>query len=270
MGESPLKGRSVVIIGGTTGLGLSAARACAKAGASLVLVGRNPDSAAEAAEELGGKAQTLIGDAADPETATKAVQLAVDVYGRFDALYHVAGGSGRNAGDGPLHEITDEGWDATLDMNLKSLFLSNRAAVRQFLKQGSGGAILNMSSVLGDHPSPRYFTTHAYAAAKSAVFGFTKSIAAYYAPDGIRGNVICPGLVETPMSERAMKNDGIQAFIKTKQPLDGGRAGIPADLDDAVVFFLSEASRFVTGQILAVDGGWSVSEGHIAGHGENS
>src|SRR5207249_5239487 len=103
-----------------------------------------------------------------------------------------AGGSGRKHGDGPLHELTDDGWRATLDLNLTSLMLSNRAAVRQFLSQRTGGAILNMGSVLGWSPSPRHFATHAYAAAKAAVIGFSKSIAAHYAPQDIRVNVIAP------------------------------------------------------------------------------
>jgi NAD(P)-dependent dehydrogenase (short-subunit alcohol dehydrogenase family) len=191
--------------------------------------------------------------------------MARSVFGRFDGLYHVAGGSGRSVGDGPLHEITDVGWDATVDLNLKSLFLSNRAAVRGFLDQGGGGTILNMSSVLAKYPSPRYFATHAYAAAKSAVFGLTRSAASYYATEGIRFNVICPGLVETPMSRRASGDDEIVRFIRTKQPLEGGRVGLATDLDEAVLFFLSDASRYVTGQILAVDGGWSVNEGQIDG-----
>jgi len=133
------------------------------------------------------------------------------------------------------------------------------------MAQGGGGTILNMSSVLGDHPSPRHFATHAYAAAKSGVFGFTRSVAAYYADQGIRCNVICPGLVETPMSRRATGDEEILRFIRTKQPLEHGRAGLPSDLDEAVLFFLSDASRYVTGQVLAVDGGWSVSEGQIDG-----
>ncbi len=252
-----------MIVGGTSGLGLSAARACVQSGARLVLVGRNPDSASSAGEELGPAVRTMTADACDPATAPEAISLAVSTFGRFNGLYHVAGGSGRRAGDGPLHEITDAGWDSTLDMNLKSLFLSNRAAVRRFLDQGTGGSILNMSSVLGQSPSPRYFATHAYAAAKSAVFGFTRSVAAYYAPHGIRCNVLCPGLVETPMSQRAMTDENILRFLRTKQPLEGGRTGLGADLDEAVVFFLSDGARNVTGQILAIDGGWSVSEGQI-------
>ena len=263
MGDTRLQGRSVVIVGGTTGLGISAARACVEAGARLILVGRSTESAEAAKSELGSAVHIVIGDATHSQTATRAIELAVSKHGGLHALYHVAGGSGRRAGDGPLHEITDAGWNTTLDLNLNSMFLSNRAAVRQYLAQGTGGTILNMSSVLGVHPSPHYFATHAYAAAKSAVFGFTRSVAAYYADKSIRCNVICPGLVETPMSRRAMEDEEILRFIRTKQPLDGGRSGHATDLDEAVLFFLSDASKYVTGQILSVDGGWSVSEGQF-------
>jgi len=175
----------------------------------------------------------------------------------------VAGGSGRRFGDGPLHEVTDEAWQATLELNLTSLFYSNRAAVRQFLRQKAGGSILNLGSVVAFSPSPRYFATHAYAAAKAAIIGLTRSCAGLYAPQGIRFNVIAPGLIATPMSERAQGSSEIQQFIRSKQPLDSGRIGKPDDLDAAAVFFMSDASKFVTGQVLAVDGGWSVTEGQI-------
>ena len=259
--SSRLAEKVVVIVGGTAGLGLSAARACLDAGARLVCVGRNRETVAAAQAELGEQALVLVGDARDPAAAANAIAEAGRVFGGFHALYHVAGGSGRRAGDGPLHEISDAGWTETLNLNLTSLFYSNRAAVRQFLAQGTGGSVLNIGSVLGFSPSPRYFGTHAYAAAKSAVIGLTKSSAAYYAPQNIRFNLIVPALVDTPMAQRATQNREIIDFIATKQPLDGGRVGVPSDLDSAAIFFLSDESKFITGQALAVDGGWSVTEG---------
>jgi NAD(P)-dependent dehydrogenase (short-subunit alcohol dehydrogenase family) len=259
-----LTGKTIVVIGGTTGLGLSAARAFVEHGARVVVVGRNPASVSAAQQELGKPALATSADAVDSATAPRAIETAVRELGGFHGLYHVAGGSGRKMGDGPLHEMADEGWRATMDLNLTSLVYSNRAAVRQFLAQGTGGSILNMSSVLGWSPSPRHFATHAYAAAKSAIIGFTKSIAAFYAGNNIRCNVLAPALIETPMSERAAQDEDIQSFIKTKQPLDGGRIGQPADLDAAAVYFMSDASRFTTGQVLAVDGGWCVSEGQTS------
>ncbi len=257
----PLENKVVVVIGGTTGLGLSAARAFVNAGAAVVVVGRNADSARGAQERLGSGARAVTGDASLPDTAARAIEEALSAFGQFHGLYHVAGGSGRRMGDGPLHEITDEGWRATFDLNLTSLFYSNRAAVRQFLAQKTGGSILNMGSVLGWSPSPKYFATHAYAATKSALIGLTKSSAAHYAPNNIRFNVLAPALVETPMAKRAAEDEGILFFIATKQPLDGGRIGRPEDLDAAAVYFLSDGSKFTTGQVLAVDGGWCVSEG---------
>lgn len=261
--EKSLDGKNLVIVGGTTGIGFSAARAFTASGARVVLVGRSEESAREAKKMLGNQAEILTGDAAHPSTSAGAINLCIEKFGGFHGLYHVAGGSGRKMGDGPLHELTLDGWNKTLELNLTSLMLSNQAAIRQFLKQHEGGTILNMGSVLGFSPSPEFFSTHAYAAAKSAIIGFTKSVAAYYAKDNIRVNVIAPALVETPMAQRAAEDEEILSFIKSKQPLDGGRIGHPSDLDGLAVYFMSGFSKFTTGQVVAVDGGWSLSEGQI-------
>lgn len=258
---SSLDNKSIVIIGGTTGLGLSAAQAFVAEGAKVVVVGRNPASVEAAEAALGQASHGLAGDATQPQTAAEAIDLAKREFGRFDGLYHVAGGSGRKAGDGPLHEITDDGWAKTIELNLTSVFHSNRAALQAFTALGQAGSILNMTSVLGFSPSPKHFATHAYAAAKAAIIGLTKSTAAHYAVNNIRINAIAPALVDTPMSGRAKENGEIMSFIRDKQPLDGGRIGVPADLDGAAAFLLSDAAKFITGQVLAVDGGWSVSEG---------
>ncbi|MFD2571424.1 SDR family NAD(P)-dependent oxidoreductase [Spirosoma soli] len=258
-----LDNKKIVVIGGTTGMGLSAAMAFVSEGAQVVVVGRNPESCTTAEKQLDGNGLAMSGDASDPQTAQKAITLCQQIFGGFNGLFHVAGGSGRRFGDGPLHDLTLDGWNYTVNLNLTSLMLSNQAAVRAFRAQKSGGSILNMGSVLGSSPSPTYFATHAYAAMKSGVIGFTKSVAAYYANDNIRVNVLAPALVETPMAQRATKDDAIMAFTKTKQPLDGGRIGQPSDLDGAAVYFMSDQSKFTTGQVLTIDGGWSVSEGQI-------
>jgi len=258
-----LKDKSLVIIGGTSGIGLSAAKAFITAGAKVVIVGKDENKLDAAKASLGNSALGLPADATNPDTAQAAINIASKNFGGFHGLYHVAGGSGRKEGDGPVHVISNEGWEYTMNLNLTSLFYSNRAAVRYFLEHKTPGSVLNMSSVLGFSPSPQYFATHAYASAKAAIVGFTKSAAAYYADAGIRFNVLAPALVATPMSQRAQGNAEVLQFIATKQPLDGGRIGRPADLDAAAVYFLSEESKFVTGQVLAVDGGWSVSEGQV-------
>jgi len=256
-----LQNKSIVIIGGTTGLGLSAAKAFVREGANVVVVGRSADSVNEAQQQLGKNSVALAGDATQPGAAQQAIATCIEKFKSFDGLYHVAGGSGRKFGDGPLHELSLEGWNKTFELNLTSLMLSNQAAVQTFLKQKTSGTSLNMGSVLGFSPSPQHFVTHAYAAAKAAVIGFTKSTAAYYAKDNIRINLLAPALVKTPMAQRAANDATILSFIKTKQPLDGGRIGKPEDLDGAAVYFMSDQSRFTTGQVLAIDGGWDLSEG---------
>lgn len=262
--QPPLFDKSIVVIGGTSGIGRSAARAFHATGAKLAIVGLDAASCAEASAEFTSEAIVQCGDACDPATAEKAIAAAIEKYGRLDGLYHVAGGSGRRFGDGPLHELTDEGWNRTLDLNLTSVFNSNRAAIRQFLAQDSGGVIANLASVLAFSPSPTHFATHAYATAKAGIIGLSRSIAAHYAAQNIRVNVIAPGLVDTPMAQRAANDPAIQRFIQTKQPLDGGRMGTTSDLDAAAVFLLSDASGFCTGQVLAIDGGWGVSEGQVS------
>jgi NAD(P)-dependent dehydrogenase (short-subunit alcohol dehydrogenase family) len=254
-----LENKNIVIIGGTTGLGLSAAKAFVVNGANVIVVGRNDDSVTQAKNSLGNNAAAISGDATHPDTAINAIDLCIQKFGRFDGLYHVAGGSGRKMGDGPLHELTLDGWNKTMELNLTSLMLSNQAAIKKFLETKKAGTILNMGSVLGYSPSPQFFSTHAYAAAKAAIIGFTKSIAAYYAKNNIRINVIAPALVETPMAQRAANDEVILNFIKTKQPLDGGRIGQPEDLDGLAIYFMSEQSKFTTGQVIAVDGGWTVA-----------
>jgi len=261
---SLLAGKSIVVIGGTTGIGLSAAKAFVSEGAKIVVVGRNKENVAKVESELRENVQAVSADATHPETAVNAINLCLEKFGNFDGLYHVAGGSGRKMGDGPLHELSLEGWNKTLELNLTSLMLSNQAAVKKFLELKKAGTILNMGSVLGFSPSPKYFSTHAYTAAKSAIIGFSKSVAAYYAKDNIRVNVIAPAVAKTPMAQRAANDEIILSFIKSKQPLDNGRIGKPEDMNGLAVYFMSDQSGFTTGQIIAVDGGWCISEGQYS------
>jgi NAD(P)-dependent dehydrogenase (short-subunit alcohol dehydrogenase family) len=256
-----LSHKAIVIIGGTSGIGLSAAKALEKEGANLVLVGLDEASAEDAKNQFKSNPWIICGDARKEGTASEAIEACLAKFGDFNGIYHVAGGSGRKFGDGPLHELTLEAWNQTLALNLTSVMLSNQAAIQAFQKLAHGGSILNLGSILAFSPSPKYFVTHAYAAAKAAIEGLTLSTAAYYAPQNIRINVLAPALVESPMSMRAMTNSEIMNFSASKMPLDGGRVGHPSDLDQAAVFFLSDDSKFTTGQILHIDGGWHLTEG---------
>lgn len=197
-------------------------------------------------------------DLRDEGAVETAVAGCFERHGRIDGLFNVAGISGRRYGDGPLHEATLEGWQAVMESNTTTGFLLTRSVLRRWLKTGERGAILFMSSVTAFSPEPKHFATHAYAASKGALIALTRGMAAYYAPHGIRVNAIAPGLVRTPMSQRAQGDAGIQEFIRAKQPLSGGMLEA-ADVAAAALFLLGEESRFVTGQVLAVDGGWDVS-----------
>jgi NAD(P)-dependent dehydrogenase (short-subunit alcohol dehydrogenase family) len=257
-----LLGKRCLIVGGTTGLGRAAARRFLEEGATLVIAGRSADKGEEARGELRelGRVAFLPCDAAVPEQVERLFAGAVDFLGGLDVLYHVAGISGRRYGDAPLHECTEEGWHATLEANLTSTFLTNRAAVRRFLQQKGLGVILNMASVLGFSPAPRHFDTFAYTATKGGIISMSRLAAARYAPDGIRVNVLAPGLIDTPMAGRAVGDPAIRHYLRTKQPLKAG-PGQPEDCSDAAVFLCSDAAGFITGTVLPVDGGWCVSEG---------
>ncbi len=259
-----LREKRCLIVGGTTGLGRAAAQRFLEEGARLVIAGRSPDKGAEALAVLAGLGPvTFVAcDAAVTAQVERLYAETVAFLGGLDVLYHVAGISGRRYGDGPLHECTDDGWHATLTANLTSTFLTNRAAVRCFLHQSSPGAILNMASVLGFAPAPHHFDTYAYTATKGGILSMSRLAAARYAPDGIRVNVLAPGLIDTPMAERAVGDPAIRHYLRTKQPLRAG-PGRAEDCSDAAVFLCSDAARFITGAVLPVDGGWCVSEGQV-------
>jgi meso-butanediol dehydrogenase / (S,S)-butanediol dehydrogenase / diacetyl reductase len=193
-----------------------------------------------------------VADLTDDGQAAGAVTAAVERFGRLDAVVCAHGGSGRRFGDGPVDECSEDGWDATLAMNLRSVFLVCRHAVPA-LRAGGGGSIVTVASVLalvGD----RDFATHAYAASKGGLIALTRSMAATYASEGIRCNVVCPGLIETPMSTRAQADPAIRARLGELQPLTGD-FGRPDDVAQAVLYLAT--APFTTGAVLTVDGGWT-------------
>jgi NAD(P)-dependent dehydrogenase (short-subunit alcohol dehydrogenase family) len=168
----------------------------------------------------------------------------------------VAGVSARRFGDGPIDACEEDAWDQVMRINAKSQFLMCKYAVNAMLAGGRGGAIVNLSSVLALVGGDADFATHAYAASKGATISMTKGIAAFYAPQKIRANVICPGLIATGMSARAQGNPRIRERLKQLQPLSGD-FGQPGDVAEAALYLLSDASKFVTGTVLTVDGGWT-------------
>ena len=248
-----LSNKRCLIVGGTGGIGQAAARRFVEEGARVVVAGLE-------APETASAAAFVPCDATDPAQVSQLFEEARRLLGGLDVLYHVAGRSGRRFGDGPLHECTDAGWQATLDANLKSTFLTNRAAVHHYLSEQQPGVILNMASVLALAPSPHFFDTCAYTAAKGGVIAMSRLAAASYAAAGIRVNVLAPGLTDTPMSARALQDEQIRAFLRTKQPLAAG-AVRSDDCAEAAVFLCSDAAHLLTGVVLPIDGGWCVCEG---------
>jgi len=171
----------------------------------------------------------------------------------LDILVCAHGISGRSLGDGPVDTCTEEAWDAVLDANLRSVFVYCKQAI-PLLRAAGGGAIVTVSSVLGLVGGDEDFATHAYAASKAGLIGLTRAMAASYAKDAIRCNVVCPGLIETPMSRRAQEDEGIRARLPDLQPLTGD-FGTPEDVAQAALYLGTAA--FVTGAVLTVDGGWT-------------
>ncbi len=255
------------IVTGSTGIAAAVARALAAEGARLVVASQTEAHVQALVDEIvreGGEALAHSVDLAADGASSALIEHAVQAFGRLDALFNVAGISGRRFGDAPAHECTEDGWDTVLDVNARSMFFACRSALRQMLEQtrgsaGERGVILNMSSVLATNPSSRYFATHAYAASKGAIEAFSRAMAAYYAPEHIRVNVIAPALIATPMSERAQGDPRIVEYLARKQPLAGGPIDV-ADVVGTALFLLSRDARMVTGQVVAVDGGWSVTD----------
>jgi NAD(P)-dependent dehydrogenase (short-subunit alcohol dehydrogenase family) len=238
---------AALVTGAGGGIGGAVTTALAAAGYAVLAVDRDVSGVPSAAD-LPHTAHLVR-----EHEAAGAVAAAVDRFGRLDVLVCAHGGSGRRLGDGPVDECTEEGWDATLALNLTSVFLVCRHAVPA-LRAAGGGAIVTVSSVLGLVGGDRDFATHAYAASKGAVIALTRSMAVTYAADGIRCNVVCPGLIATPMSARAQGDDAIRSRLGELQPLTGD-FGAPEDVADAVVYLAG--ARFVTGTVLTVDGGWT-------------
>jgi NAD(P)-dependent dehydrogenase (short-subunit alcohol dehydrogenase family) len=264
-----LEGRTCLIVGGTSGIGLASAQRFLAEGARIVVTGREPQIGHTLREQLApfGNASAFTLELDDGEGAVARVfECALDTLGgRVDVLLHVAGISGRKFGDGPMHDCSTEGWEYVMRTNAQGAFLTNRAAVRLMLEQtidtcGLRGSVVNVGSVLDRSPSPAHFGTIAYAASKGAIRSMTLSAAAKYAAHRIRFNLLAPGLIDTPMAARATNDFRIRSYLATKQPLAGG-PGSADQVAEAALYLCEPASRFVTGAELVVDGGWSVSEG---------
>jgi NAD(P)-dependent dehydrogenase (short-subunit alcohol dehydrogenase family) len=263
-----LQGRTCLIVGGTGGIGLATAERFLEEGAAVVVAGKPDEDLGQIRERLASKGPVWI-EPVDVSDALSVEQIfqqtEIHLGKRLDVLFHVAGISGRRFGDGPLHDCTEEGWEKVLNVNARGMFLTNQAAVTRMRMQemdnfGLRGTVVNLGSVLAQFPSPALFGTIAYAASKGAAMALTLSAAAMYAPERVRFQLLAPGLIDTPMAARACRDRRILGYLASKQAIAGG-PGSPADVAEAALFLCEPASRFSTGLVLNVDGGWSLLEG---------
>ncbi len=259
-----LADRRVLIVGGTSGIGLACAQRFAREGARLVVTGKTAEEVDRAELPSGAEARAL--DVLDESAVVATLNEIVDgpFEGRLDVLVHSSGVSARGWGDGPLHQCAVEGFDHAYQVNARGAFLTNRQAVNAMRRQsldvfGIRGAILNIGSVLARHPAPEHFGTLGYAASKGALESLSLAAAAMYAPERIRINVLAPALIATPMSRRALEAPEIQAYLRVKQPLAEG-PGTPENCAHAALALCEPEARFLTGVVLPVDGGWHLVE----------
>ena len=241
-----------VITGGSSGLGQSAALAFAEKGAKVVIGSRRDkqtDQTVPLIKQMGGEAffvQTDVTKAADVENL---INETVKTYGRIDYAFNNAGTEGIL---GPSIEQTESNWDCIIDTNLKGTWLSMKYQIPQMLEQG-GGVIVNNASMFG---VVGFASTSIYCASKHGVIGLTKALALEHAKDGIRINVVCPGLIQTDMADRAFNDEESKAKMEKAHPI--GRLGRPEEVANAVVWLCSDATTFITGHSLVVDGGYTV------------
>ena len=253
----------VIVVTGASGIAAAGARLFAEAGARVFVISRTGAKCEALVDEIratGGEADWVAADLTQEGPAVEAVGSCLETYGRIDGLFAVAGGSGRRFGDGPIDAIPLDGWLKTFELNGSPAFLAARETVKAMMERGQGGSVVFVTSVLATSPVPGMFETHAYAAVKGAEIALTTAMAASYAPKGIRVNAVASGLVDTPMAQRAAKDPEIVAFAEKKQPLADGLLAA-SDIANAALFLLSDEAKMITGQSIAVDGGWSVSEG---------
>ena len=237
-----LEQQVVLVTGAASGIGLAIAERFEREGARVLGFDRAGDVA-------------LVGDVRSPSDVSQALDRLVESEGRLDVLVNSAGV--REIGD--VYTMPTDEWDNVIAVNLSGTFYCCQAAARH-MRESGGGAIVNISSVGGLIGLAR---RPAYTAAKHGVVGLTKSLARDLAPDGIRVNAICPGLIRTPLTEQYFAEDAFEEGLRTVVPQ--GRVGLVGDVADAALFLASDQSAYVNGIALTVDGGWLAEKSFAAG-----
>ena len=250
-----LEGKSALVTGGASGIGRATALAFAREGARVAVADILEEAAQSTVTEIeamGGQALAIACDVTDDDAVKAMIARAVDAFGSLDCAFNNAGIAPYqvNAGGQKTADVAPEAWRRLIDVNLTGVWLCLRHEVAQMRAQGSGGVIINTASILGLVGSA---TSSAYVAAKHGVVGLTKVAAADHAEDNIRVNAVCPGYIETPMTEETMRRRG--GRILARVPM--ARMGKAGEIAEAVVWLCSPKASFVTGVSWAVDGGYT-------------
>ncbi|MDP1580488.1 MAG: SDR family oxidoreductase [Candidatus Didemnitutus sp.] len=252
-----MKDKVALITGASSGIGRATAEAFAAKGARIVAAARRQDeldSLVATIEASGGQATAIVTDVSSPKEVERMVAHAITTYGRLDYAVNNAAIEGVLS---PITELADEAWDQVMNINLRGTFLCLKHQARAMLKCGNGGAIVNVGSVnsfLG------FAGGSAYVTSKHGLVGLTTSVSAELAPQGIRVNLICPGIIDTPMHHRARKLVGDEIFDKGILPgVHLQRAGLSEEIAKSIVFLCSDDASYITGTTLTPDGGFTMT-----------
>ncbi len=251
-----LDGKRLFITGGSRGLGRSMSLAIAEAGADVVLVGRDPSSLENTAAEIrarGREAKTIQADVGKPTECEEACRTALEKHGPIDILINNVGGRRINI---PTEDLPLAEWQAIIDLNLTSTFLCTRLIGKSMIDRGHGGRIINVASISG-MVANRGIGGRSYETSKAAVIQFTRATAADWAPHGITVNAICPGGFMTEPNQRWSK-DNPEVIATFKSLIPAGDFGNPEDLGPLAVYLACDASRYMTGAALVIDGGYTL------------
>lgn len=247
-----LQGKVALVTGGTSGIGRETAIRFAHAGAKVVVAGRRETEGEQTVEMIhsaGGTAFFVKADVSHASDVEGLVQRTVEKFGSLDVAFNNAGTEGVWV---PIVKQSEDDWDRTMNVNLKGVWLCLKYEIRQMMQQGSGGAIVNMGSVMGLIGSAG---AAAYSASKHGVMGLTKAAALETARHRIRINAVCAAAVETPMADRIFGAPAVHKYVLGCHPL--GRFGRASEVAEAVVWICSDRASFMTGQSLVLDGGFT-------------